>query len=756
MSGSGRQLGAVNLVEAWDSVTLDKSLSDAKSSVPPHPRPGLVSRGEMIQEARSGGWRVVGVTAPAGYGKSTLLAEWARTEDRRVVWASLDRYDDEPAVLLALLASAYARVFPGHAGLVADMAGLGVSTLGRAAPRLASALHASPVPFVLILDDLHELRSPTCHDVLGVVISGIPPGSQLVAASRSEQPHLPRLRASGEAMELLASDLALDSAGAEQIFAQAQVSVTHEQAAELTERTEGWAAGLYLAAMIARNSHARTLTVSGDDRFVADYLYRESLMQVPKKTQRFLRRTSILEQLSAPLCDALLGDTDGTQRLRDLEGASLFLIPLDRRREWYRYHPLFREFLFAELRRVEPDIITKLHLRAADWYEANGSPGRALEHLLHTTDRDRCVRLTTALILPTYQAGQISTVERWLSALGDDAVEQHPPLAVLAGWIAALTGRTVEAQRWGAFLDTASYSGAPLDGSASFESARAMLRAIMCPAGIDQMMADTSLAVEQEPPWSPWRDVAVALRAEALLLSGDTENARVMFTEASAVAAALGNPDVQALTESELAVLALDEGRWADAAAHVESALTAVAKNRRYDYATSVLAFAAAARLALHHGDLDEAENQLTRAMRARPTVTFVLPSLAVRIRLQLATVCWHRGNLAAARHLMREVDDILLHRPHLGTLLAQVSEFRQTMTRASSTGYSGGAPLSQAELRLLPYLQTHLTIAKIGERLFITYNTASTEVASIYRKLGVSSRNEAVKKAIAIGLLGE
>ena len=243
----------------------------------------------MIQEARSGGWRVVGVTAPAGYGKSTLLAEWARTEDRRVVWASLDRYDDEPAVLLALLASAYARVFPGHAGLVADMAGLGVSTLGRAAPRLASALHASPVPFVLILDDLHELHSPACHDVLGVAISGIPPGSQLVAASRSQQPHLPRLRASGEALELLASDLALDSAGAEQIFAQAQVSVTHEQAAKLTERTEGWAAGLYLAAMIARKSHARTLTVSGDDRFVADYLYRESLMQLPKKTQRFLR-----------------------------------------------------------------------------------------------------------------------------------------------------------------------------------------------------------------------------------------------------------------------------------------------------------------------------------------------------------------------------------------------------------------------------------------------------------------------------------
>ena len=185
---------------------------------------------------------MVGVTAPAGYGKSTLLAEWAVAEDRRVAWVSLDRFDDDPAVLLALLASAYARISPGSADLVADMSGLGVSVLGRAAPRLASAFRASPVPFVLMLDDLHELRSPACHDVLGVVISGIPRGSQLVAASRSEQPQLPRLRAAGDAVELLADDLALDAAGAEQIFAAAQVSLT-PRAGRRGDRTDRRLAG---------------------------------------------------------------------------------------------------------------------------------------------------------------------------------------------------------------------------------------------------------------------------------------------------------------------------------------------------------------------------------------------------------------------------------------------------------------------------------------------------------------------------------
>ena len=439
---------------------MDASLLDAKLSIP-QPRRGSVSRAPLIETARASDCRVVGVTAPAGYGKSTLLAQWALAEDRRVAWVSLDRLDDDPAALLTLLASAYARVSPGNSDLIADMGGLGVSVLGRAAPRLASALRASPVPFVLMLDDLHELQSPACHDVLSVVISGIPRGSQLVAASRFEQPHLPPLRAAGDVLEFLASDLALDAAGAEQIFAEARVSITPDLAAAVTERTEGWPVGLYLAAVIAHDSNDDALTVSGNDRYVADYLYRESLSRLPESIQRFLRRTAVLDQLCAPLCDALLGESGAQDRLRSLEASNVFLIPLDRRREWYRYHALYREFLLGELRRVEPEAIMKLHLRAADWYEANGSPAMAVEHLLNTTEQDRCVQLVTALVLPTYQAGQLSTVQRWLAALGDSAIEDYPPLAVLAGYMAVFTGQTAEAQRWAAIVDAASFDLAP-------------------------------------------------------------------------------------------------------------------------------------------------------------------------------------------------------------------------------------------------------------------------------------------------------
>ena len=736
------------------AVELDELMLDAKLSIP-QPRPGLVSRAELIEAARGSGRRVIGVTAPAGYGKSTLLAQWAVADDRQVVWVSLDRLDDDPAALLTLLASAYARASPHNPDLVADVGGLGMSVLGRAAPRLASVLRTSPVPFVLILDDLHELQSPACHDALSVVISGIPRGSQLVAASRLAQPHLPRLRASGDALELQPSDLALDTAGAQQIFAAADVSLTGEAAAVVTERTEGWPAGLYLAALIAHDGNGEASTVSGDDRYVADYLYRESLSNLPERVQQFLRRTSVLDRLCAPLCDAVVGESGSQQRLHALEASNLFLVPLDRRREWFRYHALFREFLLGELRRIEPDVIMKLQLRAADWYESHGSPAMALEHLLTTTERDRCIRLVTELTLPTYQAGQITTVQRWLSELGDAAIGEYPPLAVLAGWVTVLTGQTAEAQRWAAIIDAASFDLVPADGTASFDSARAMLRAIMCAAGPEQMMTDASLAVAQEPPWSPWRDQALYMCGEAHLLAGDVEEARALFAESSLVAASAGNTDVFVISESQLALLAMDRGHWERAAGHIEGALAAIEESRMHDYATSVLAFAGAARLAVRRGDRTEADSQLTRAMRARPTLTYALPTLAVRARMELAKVYCAIGDRTAARHLLREIDDVLLHRPALGTLADAVAELRGILTSSQEAGAVGGSPLTPAELRLLPYLQTHLTIREIGERLFVSRNTVSSEVGSIYRKLGVSSRHGAVLCATAIGLLG-
>jgi LuxR family maltose regulon positive regulatory protein len=739
--------------EAESGFGLSRSLLDAKLSIP-QPRTDAVSRRPLIDAARDSDRRVVGITAPAGYGKSTLLAEWAHADERPVGWVSLDRFDDDPSTFLYLLASAYGTVSASDANLLGEMTGTGFSVLGRAAPRLAAALRASPTPFVLVLDDLQEVSGPGCHDALGIVIGGIPRGSQLVAASRAEQPHLPRLRPSGDVFEVGTDQLALDAHGAQHVFSSAQVQIDLDTAAAVAGRTEGWPVGLYLAALIARDGdgdHAAS-SVAGDDRYVADYLYRETMARLPEERRRFLRRTAVLEQFTASLCDAVVGEPGSSAHLRTLEESNSFLIPLDRHRGWYRYHALFREFLLAELRRSEPDEVVKLHLRAADWYEANGSGPMAVEHLLNTTERDRCVRLVTTLALPIYLTGQISTVVRRLKTLGNDAIEGYPPLLVLAGWIAALSGDVVETERLTVLLAEASHDEVPADGSASFASARAMLLSMVCPAGATKAAADADLALASEPMWSPWRDQAVYLASEATLLVGDVARSRGLFDDLFALGL---DSDAAVLGRAEVAVLDMALGRWDEAAHHVDAALGMIERNHMADYSTSVLAFAAAARLAVHRGDRAGAERYLAAALRASVACTAALPAMAVRARLHMAKAYLSLGDRAAARHLLREIDDLLRARPDLGVLVGEVTEFRDVVHAASQSGAAGLPPISPAELRLLPYLQTHLTFSEIGERLFVSRNTISSQASSIYRKLGVSSRTEAVSHATAIGLIG-
>ncbi len=745
----------VDLDEAGSLVPgLSQSLLDAKFSVPP-PRQDAVSRGGLIEAARSSGCRFVAVTAPAGYGKSTFLAEWAATENRHVAWVALDRFDDDPATLLTALAAAYCRAGLASRDLIQDVGGSRTSALDRAAPRLAAEFRASPVPFVLVLDDLHELQSPACHDVLGAVISAIPRGSQLAAASRSEQPHLPRLRVSGDALELGADDLAFDAADARQLFSHAQVSVPFELAAAVAERTEGWPVGVYLAALIEREDHGRAATVTGDDRYVADYLYRETLIRQPKAIQRFLRRTAVLDRLSGSLCEAVLGSSAAAIQLRRIEAAGLFLTPLDRRRQWYRYHGLFREFLLGELRRTEPDIIITLHQRAADWHESNGTPVLAIEHLLLTADWDRTVRLVTKLTRQTYQAGHMSTLQRWYRAIGDVNIERYPPLAVHACLASVMTGDTPGAMRRAAVVDAASFDPVPVDGTASFDSSRAMLRAFMCTAGPEQMVADATFAVAQEPVWSPYRDTALWLLAEAYLLTGRLDEASGLFAEASATAATMSNSDNTVICEARLAWLAMDRGEWAEAAGRLGVALATIEERRMDDFVFTIPAFAGAARLSVHRGDLNEAHRQLTRAMRARPSATYLLPYHAVRLRLQLAKVYLAIADPGTAHQLLREIDDILAQRPALGTLVGEVKDFRGVLASSAASKPAGALPLTPAELRLLPYLQTHLTADRIAQRLFLSSHTVKTEIKAIYRKLGVSSRNDAVQQATAVGLLG-
>lgn len=736
--------------QASPGLGLDRVLLDTKLSTP-SPRRGSASRHGPIERARTSGARIVGISAPAGYGKTTMLAEWASTEARPVAWVALDRFDDDPAALLTLIAAAYAKIFPEAAGIVEKMGGMSVAPLGRSAPLLASTISGAPVPFVILIDDLHEVESAGCQDVLEVALAGVPDGSQVVLASRHEQAHLARRRAEAQTYEIGVEDLRADVAEARVIFETVGVRKSDAELDALVQRSEGWPVGLFLAALLARDGAPGT-SIAGDDRFVADYLYRECLRHLTDDAQRFLRRTSILEQMSGAVCDAVLDRSDSSAMLRELEASGLFLVPLDRRRGWYRYHGLFREFLLAEFERAESGAAATLHRRAAEWYEQNGLPARAIEHFLAAGDRSRSVHLVAELALPTYQAGQVSVVNRWVTELGDDAVATYPPLAVLAAWEAVLTGRSADAERWADVVDHASHSAAPVDDQPAFESARAMLRAAMLATGLERAVEDAELAVASEPAWSPWRDQALHLAGTTRLLAGRQDDARRAFAEAIDQAAGMGNADSIVLSAPELAVFAIDAGRWEEADRHSALALDTIDAHRIEDYPTAALALAVGARIALHRGDVEAAERLLARGMRARVGCTYVLPYLAVKVRLQLASAYAERGHRTTAMHLLREIDEVLEIRPGMGTLVDEVAEFRR---RAHGDPAEGGTPLTPAELRLLPYLQTHLTLSEIGRRLFISRNTVSSEVGSIYRKLRVTTRGEAVERAIALRLLG-
>lgn len=675
-------------------------------------------------------------------------------ETRNVAWVAFDRFDDDPISVLILLAAAFARAAGVDQTLVDEMRIHVNAALGRGAPRLAAELRAAEKPFVFLVDDLHALSAPACHDVLSVVLAGVPEGSQFVSASRSEQPHVGSLRPSDDVVEIGPQELALDNKGAQRVFEWAHVDVTPELLDTVTARTEGWPVGVHLAALIAREGGDEPLIVDGDDRFVADYLYRESFGALSHDAQQFLRRTAILEHLSEGVCRAVTEDPTAGALLRELERTNVFLVPQDRKRTWYRYHGLYREFLLGELRRTEPDSITDLHRRAAEWYEASDAPVMAIDHLLQTPDVDHTVGLIDEIALSHFQAGGMATMRRWFAALGERNIMRYPPLGVVAGWVATLAGETAEAERWASVLETASFDGSPRNGSASFPSAWAMLRTFMCPDGPERMMADAEIGFAEEPPWSIWRDQAVHLLGEAELLRGRVDDADSHFAEAAALAVASGNADVLTLSSSQRALISMSRGRWDEAATLIDVARSAIHSHHLEDYSTSVLTYAAAGRLALHRGDLKTANRELTGAMRARPTCTHVTPTLAVRLRINLAMAYRSLGDAATARFLVREIEDVLLRRPALGALVDQFNTLKGLIMSAPA-GVQGAPPLTSAELRLLPYLQTHLTIPEIGARLFVSRNTVSSEVGSIYRKLGVSSRSEAVEQATVVGLLG-
>ena len=309
----------------------------------------MVTRTGLVERLlASDGVPVVCVVAPAGYGKTTVLAQWAQRKGHRVGWVSLDERDNDPAVLLTYLAVALDRVEPIDPRVVRGLAGPGGSIMG-AVPRLAAAMAAMTQPVALVLDHVELLASQQSLDAVAELAAQLPAGAQLLVASRARPP-LPvaLLRAQGRVLELGTAELAMDRQEARALLEGAGVALDDAEVEELLARTEGWPVGLYLAALAHKAGGSRRHSwagFAGDDRFIVDYLWSELLGQLPPERVAFLTRTAVLERMSGPLCDAVLETTGSSEVLAWLEEANLLLVPLDRQRRWYRYHHLFQELL---------------------------------------------------------------------------------------------------------------------------------------------------------------------------------------------------------------------------------------------------------------------------------------------------------------------------------------------------------------------------------------------------------------------------
>ena len=731
-----------------------------ESKLTPAPtRPGLVSRVQLLDwlEA-SAATPVVAMSAPAGYGKSMLAAEWAKRDPRPFVWLSVDRHDNDPTVLLTYLAVGLDRAEPIDPTVFDALASRGASISQTVLPRLGAALASKALPVVLVLDEMHLLQDQQGLDALAVLVDHLPQGSQLAVTSRGE-PALPvaRWRAEGRLAELGPAELAMSPVEAGALLSAAGVELADDEVEELTRRAEGWPVALYLAALAhkaAGQPATAGLPFTGGDRFLADYLHAELLAHLPTERVAFLTRTAVLDRLSGPLCDAILETTGSAAVLASLERSNLLVVPLDRQRDWYRYHPLFRELLRGELERDEPELVGELTGRAAHWCRQHGLVEAAISYAMDAGDADRAARGVEQAAIGVYRSGRLATVQAWFNWFDDhELVQQYPAVAVLGAWTQALGGHAAAAERWADAAERGSYAGMLPDGSASIEGWRALLRAKLCRHGIRQMRADAELALTLIPVGSLWRAPAQLLLGISQLLAGDQGVADGVLAEALDVAQDSGATVAASVALAERAILAIGRQDWQAAQTLVNQARSVVASAHLEECVTSLVLYAASARVAIQHGNLDQAEEDLARARQLRPQATHALPYYAVQARLELTRAYLALADVAAARGVLREVKDLLRWRPDLGTLPEQASQLRSQLDRARGE-VIGTASLTAAELRVLPLLATHLTFREIGQRLYVSPHTVKTQAMSIYRKVGASSRGQAVQRVQEIGLL--
>ena len=710
---------------------------------PPRPRTGLVARNRLVARLQRPSAEIAVVTAPAGYGKTTLLAELVSCEPRRSAWLTLDVSDNDPDTLLTSVALV---LWP---------------TTTPALPRFGRMLAGCSTPFVLVLDDVHTVDGARgarrARHAGGQPARRMPPGAGRPAAPSLK---LGRLRVKRTMVEIGREELAFGPDETITLYRELGVDLTDDRAARLVERTEGWPAALYLAAL----AHMEGGTEGGDDgpagddvgasRYVTDYVHDELLDDLDADTTSFLLGASCLERLSGPLCDAALGRRGSAGLLDDLERRNLLVIPLDRRREWYRLHRVLSDCLQVELaRRGEPDPRV-IHRRASEWFRAHGDADAAVGHAAKAGD----TALVESLVLSSFgryaTTGRHATITRWMALFDEERLSSSASLAAFVAFSLLQGGDGAGALHWLARAEGGLPRGRkrPTGTSVAPDVVVALLRATVRETPAADMVADAGSA-RRKLPFGDWHSLSCLLLGAGEFMLGNDHDAEAVLEEGVAEAS-VHAPSIQALCLAHLAVLHVERDDWPRATTLARQGREVLADGGLEAVPNLFLVTAVSSLVEAHAGRLAEADSD--RLLTRRRLVGFerVAPWANLQARIALARSSLVLGDRVAARTEVDEADRFLDRVPDAIRVKEQVVEVRRALREPVDAEGWGSSSLTTAEIRVLQYLPTHLTLVEIADRSFVSRNTIKTQAISIYRKLGASSRGSAVDLARESGLL--
>ena len=725
---------------------------------PPAVREQTVTRDRLLARlAPAPGVKVTVVAAPAGSGKTTLLGEWRELEAARrpVAWVSVDGGDNDPVVFWSHVVGSLRHVCPAlEIRRPPELVG-SARILDVVLPDLVNGLMQQG-DATLILDDFHRLSSGPTRDGVEWLVMHAPPPFQLVIASRNE-PALPlaSLRAHGELLELRAQDLGFSADEAEVLLNdRLDLELARDDVRELVSRTEGWPAGLYLAALSLRgvdDRHAFVTRFGGESRHVVDFLVDEVLEACDPAMQRLMLRCSVLERLSGRLCDALLEQEGSAEQLRELVRTNLFFLPLDDHGQWYRFHHLFGQLLRVELEHREPGLAPTLHQRAYAWHRDHGSAYEAIRHALEAGSFDEAGELISARWTEYANMGQHALVLAWLERFPRAMLEANPALLAAKAWVLSMCAMQEEATAAAEAVERLDgLDEGPLpDGAASVAASIATLRATLPFGDVGHGYRNAIRAIELEQPGSQYWPMVCWARGMAHFFLGQPAEADPWFADAARTGPAAG---MWLITGAALAYRSLIAGQAGD-----------LEQQKRFAER--------AAHLARERG-LDEIDGEVPLALGAY-YVAVGEREMAVPLFEQSVVALRAFGQPLDLAHALIHQVPLLRSLGELDAAGVAIAEARATVDSCSDPGIleewlqaleraprdrSGRRDkrneLSGRERAVLRALTGPLSERDIARELYLSHNTVHSHTRSIYRKLGASSRAEAVRRARENGLL--